>query len=62
MDYFGLSPLHLAAENGRVRAYQLMLKNVEGNNPMDKRGKTAIRLADGHKNILQIFQQLSISK
>ena len=62
MDNFGLTPLHLAAENGRVGAYQLILKNVEGKNPEDKRGKTPIQLADGHKNILRIFQQLSISK
>ena len=61
-DNSGTTPLHLAAENGRVGLYQLILKHAEEKNPRDIHGRTPIDLSDGHKNILRAFQQLNIQK
>ena len=58
-DIFGTTPLHLAAEHGRVGVFQLILRNVEEKSPKDNHEKIPIDYADGHKNILRIFHQFS---
>ena len=56
-DNEGITPLHLAVENGRHGVCRLILKNVEEKHPENIYGKTPLDLADGHKNILRIFRQ-----
>ena len=55
----GVTPLHRAAECGRVGIYQLIIKHVEDKNPETAAGLTPLDYADGHKNIHRIFRQFS---
>ena len=52
--------MHLAVESGRVAVCQLILKNVDQKHPKNDYGETPLDLADGHKNILRTFSQLSL--
>ena len=54
-----MTPLHRAAESGRVGIYQLLIKHAEDKNPKNNSGRTPLDLADGHKNIERIFRQFS---
>ena len=58
-DNFGTTPLHLAAKYGRLGVFELIIKLVNEKNPKDNQGMTPIELADGHKNIIRIFERFS---
>ena len=58
-DIAGTTPLHLAAKYGRVGVFELILKLVNDKKPKDNQGMTPIELADGHKNIIRIFERFS---
>jgi ankyrin repeat protein len=54
-----MTPLHRAAESGRVGIYQLIIRQVKDKNPENVVGLTPLYFADGHKNIERIFRQFS---
>ena len=54
-----MTPLHRAAEHGRVGIYRLIIRQVKVKNPENNIGMTPLDFADGHKNIERIFRQFS---
>ena len=38
-DVEGLTPLHLAAQNGHIEIYKLIAKDLHNKNPKDREGK-----------------------
>ena len=53
----GITPLHLAAQFGRINFFQAILDEVEDKNPKDREGQTPFHLAvaNGQKEICQII-------
>ena len=54
---FGDTPLHYAADRGRLDICQLLVENVQDRNPANNKGQTPLELAKtkGHDNVVQLL-------